>query len=100
VENAIIHGVSGLKDGAISVRYGLENEHVRVEIEDNGKGVYSEKKNANSLHKSMGTSITKQRMENLSKAEKYPIELEIISENDPDKRQGTKIVLTFPLKYL
>lgn len=100
VENAIIHGVSGLKDGAISVRYGLENEHVRVEIEDNGKGIYSEKKNANSLHKSMGTSITKQRMENLSKAEKYPIELEIISENDPDKRQGTKIVLTFPLKYL
>ncbi|MCW5519902.1 histidine kinase [Aureitalea sp. L0-47] len=100
VENAIIHGVSGLKEGQIDVRYGFEDSHVKVEIQDNGKGIYSEKKNANSLHKSMGTSITKQRMENLSKAEKYPIELEIISENDLETRQGTKIVLTFPMKYL
>ena len=100
VENAIIHGVSGLDDGMIKVRYGTANGQVIVNIEDNGKGIYSEKKNANSLHKSLGTSITKQRMENLSKAEKYPIELEIISESDPELRQGTKIILTFPMKYL
>ena len=100
VENAIIHGVSGISEGKISVLYRLDNERIRVEIIDNGKGIYSEKKNANSLHKSMGTSITKQRMENLLKAEKYPVELEISSQHDSKDGQGTKIMLTFPLKYL
>ncbi len=100
VENAIIHGVAGLSEGKIIVKYRLKDDHIRVDIVDNGKGIYSEKKNANSLHKSMGTSITKQRMENLLKAEKYPIELEIISENDGNEAQGTKIMLTFPMKYI
>ena len=100
VENAIIHGVSGVSEGKIKVNYRLEDDRIRVDIIDNGKGIYSEKKNANSLHKSMGTSITKQRMENLLKAEKYPVELEITSQHNGKDGQGTKIVLTFPLKYL
>lgn len=100
VENAIIHGVSGVSEGKIIVNYRLENDRIRVDIIDNGKGIHSEKKNANSLHKSMGTSITKQRMENLLKAEKYPVELEITSQHDGKDGQGTKIILTFPLKYL
>lgn len=100
VENAIIHGVSGVSEGMITVNYALDDGKIRVDIIDNGKGINSEKKNANSLHKSMGTSITKQRMENLLKAEKYPVELEISSQNDGKDHQGTKIMLTFPLKYL
>lgn len=101
VENAIIHGVSGLSEGKIEVHYRRGDEETIVaEIKDNGKGIHKEKKHANSLHKSMGTSITKQRMENLLKAEKYPIELEIISKNEESGDQGTKIVLTFPVKYI
>jgi len=100
VENAIIHGVSNVKQGEIEVNYLLKGKLIVVEIIDNGKGIEVNKTNANSLHKSMGTSITKQRMENLLKTEKYPVELEIISKNEDNGKQGTKIVLSFPVKYL
>ncbi|QNJ97626.1 two-component system sensor kinase [Constantimarinum furrinae] len=100
VENAIIHGVNGLDDGKIVVRYRLMEPNVIVEIIDNGQGIHRVRENANSLHKSMGTSITKQRIENLLKTEKFPIELEIISNRDESQQQGTKIVLTFPMKYI
>jgi tetratricopeptide (TPR) repeat protein len=100
VENAIIHGVSSIKNGEIIVNYKLQNNTILVEIEDNGKGVETSKQSANSLHKSMGTSITKQRIENLLKTEKYPIELEIVSKSKENGEQGTKVILSFPIKYL
>ncbi|MGS2725743.1 tetratricopeptide repeat-containing sensor histidine kinase [Psychroserpens sp. BH13MA-6] len=100
VENAIIHGVSNVKEGQITINYLLEDTHVVVEIIDNGKGISTPKNQANSLHKSMGTSITKQRMNNLLKMERYSIDLEIISENNNNESQGTKVVLSFPIKYL
>jgi tetratricopeptide (TPR) repeat protein len=100
VENAIIHGVSGLENGKIEVLYKRAGDRVIIEIIDNGRGISTAKRNANSLHKSMGTSITKQRMENLLKTEKFPIELEIISRSEVSRQEGTKIILTFPLKYL
>ncbi len=100
VENAIIHGVSNVKQGKIEVNYLLKGKLIVVEIIDNGKGIETSKTNTNSLHKSMGTSITKQRMENLLKTEKYPVELEIISKSEDNGEQGTKIVLSFPIKYV
>ena len=100
VENAIIHGVSNVVEGKIEVNYKIKNEVIIVEIIDNGKGIALQKNNANSLHKSMGTSITKQRIDNLLKMERYPIELEVVSENQNNEIQGTKIVLTFPIKYV
>ncbi|MCZ6594201.1 MAG: histidine kinase [Bacteroidetes bacterium] len=99
VENAIIHGVSGMSKGKIDVGYRLTEPTITIEISDNGKGIHIEKKSPNSLHKSMGTSITKQRIENLLKTEKYPIEMEIVSRNEENGQQGTKIVLSFPIKY-
>jgi tetratricopeptide (TPR) repeat protein len=100
VENAIVHGVQGLKEGSISVLYKLEGETITVEIKDNGKGIVEASHNANSLHKSMGTSITKQRMENLLKTENYAVTLEVVSRNEPNAAQGTTVMLTFLKKYL
>ncbi len=100
VENAIIHGVSQVNGGKIEVNYKLINASILVEIIDNGKGIDENKSNANSLHKSMGTSITKQRLDNLMKTEKYPVELEVASKNEADGEQGTKVALLFPLRYL
>ncbi|QIE59868.1 hypothetical protein G5B37_09910 [Rasiella rasia] len=100
VENAIIHGVQGMQNGEISVRYKLEGETITVTIKDNGKGIAETLHNANSLHKSMGTSITKQRMENLLKTENYPVTLEVVSRNEADAPQGTTVMLTFLKKYL
>ncbi|WP_299332971.1 histidine kinase [uncultured Psychroserpens sp.] len=100
VENAIIHGVANLEEGLIEVKYKLEGQTIVVEIVDNGKGISEVKTNANSLHKSMGTSITKQRMDNLLKMERYPIELEIVSNTHDNMEHGTKVVLSFPVKYM
>lgn len=100
VENAIIHGVKGIENGMIDVNYKLDGDQIEVIIEDNGKGIAEKSSSANRLHKSMGTSITRQRMENLQKSEKYPIELEVASKNEENGQQGTRVVLKFPLKYI
>ena len=100
VENAIIHGVQHMENGEITVQYQDSGSTISVAIKDNGKGVAATSQNANSLHKSMGTSITKQRMENLLKSENYPVTLEVISKNEPHGPQGTTVMLTFLKKYL
>jgi sensor histidine kinase YesM len=100
VENAIIHGVQHMENGEITVQYQDSGSTISVAIKDNGKGVAATSQNANSLHKSMGTSITKQRMENLLKSENYPVTLEVISKNEPHEPQGTTVMLTFLKKYL
>lgn len=101
VENAIIHGMNTIDNGHIQVGYMAMNNGILVEIKDNGLGIGTEKTNANRLHKSMGTSITNQRIETFTKTEKYPISLEVSSSQDNDvKSQGTCVRLTFPLKYI
>lgn len=100
VENAIIHGVQGIKDGIISVSYSLVDDHIQVAIIDNGRGLKAKSNHANSLHKSMGTSITKQRMENLLRTENYPITLELRSKNEDNEAQETQVFLTFLKKFL
>ena len=100
VENAVIHGVQGIKDGVITVSYSLVDDHIQVAIIDNGRGLKAKSNHANSLHKSMGTSITKQRMENLLRTENYPIILELRSKNDDNKEQETQVFLTFLKKFL
>ena len=100
VENAIIHGVRGVKNGHILVNYSLEGDVIKIEIKDNGKGIVTKNKDANTLHKSMGTSITKQRMENLLKTENYPITLEVVSSKEENVDHGTQVTLTFIKKYI
>ena len=100
VENAIIHGVQGIENGVITVSYALIDDHIQVAITDNGRGLKAKSNHANSLHKSMGTSITKQRMENLLRTENYPITLELRSKNDENEEQETQVFLTFLKKFL
>ncbi|OUM95244.1 MAG: anti-sigma F factor [Paenibacillaceae bacterium ZCTH02-B3] len=39
VTNAIIHGYEGRPDGIVTVRATIEGETVRIEVEDQGKGI-------------------------------------------------------------
>lgn len=63
VENAVIHGVTPLKEkGEISIRVDLDDHFITVAILDNGKGG-----NKPSGHTSLSGSIAKERMELLFK---------------------------------
>ncbi len=69
VENAVIHGIlNSPHPGRLHVRYGREDGFVFAEIEDNGLGIFQTKnlkirsKQA-AIHKSVGMSISKKRLE-------------------------------------
>lgn len=70
VENAIIHGLAGKEErGKISLLCELENDLLKISVMDNGVGIEQSKKQQNareSLHKSVGMTITKRRLEMLS----------------------------------
>ena len=80
VENAIIHGVRHLTDrrGEIKVSFQLENEQVKIVVEDNGIGMSEArelKKQKEDSHVSLSTSITKSRLHylNIDDADNYKI---------------------------
>lgn len=92
VENAIKHGISGLKDkkGEINIRFDYINASLCITIEDNGIGI----SNRGSLKKdnSFGVKLSQKRIETFKQLFDTSIFLEIntLSEN---KRQGTEIKL-------
>lgn len=70
VENAVLHGISNKEiDGEVSVHFEKKDSFMEVTIKDNGPGISSdnELKNTGASHKSVGMSITKKRLELLSK---------------------------------
>ncbi|MCB0735847.1 MAG: histidine kinase, partial [Bacteroidetes bacterium] len=70
VENAIIHGLSKKEEkGEVKLLFQLEEEHLQVSITDNGVGIEQSRrlqKHGQPLHKSVGMTITKKRLELLS----------------------------------
>ncbi|WP_343747953.1 histidine kinase [Fluviicola sp.] len=64
VENAIIHGFKGLKEGGkitLNVK-GISDQVLYVDIIDNGHGYEAEKESGDKDHKSYGTQITSERL--------------------------------------
>lgn len=97
VENAIIHGLVPKKENCflkIEVSK-MIGEKLLCVIEDNGVGrQYSEtmKKRAGGFHKSYGMSITRRRLEMLSKISNEDFSVEIIDLYDDDnKPEGTRV---------
>ena len=64
VENSIIHGFKGLKEGGeIQVVFSkIENQVLQVEVRDNGVGYQDGSKASDNGHKSYGTKITSERL--------------------------------------
>lgn len=64
VENSILHGFKGLKEGGeIQVIFSkIENEVLQVEVRDNGVGYQDGAKSSDNGHKSYGTKITSERL--------------------------------------
>ena len=99
IENAVIHGLSKLKDrkGNLEVLLKEEDETIVCTIMDNGIGRESALKNRSSAHKSVAISNLETRMELLnsaSNANEYTYE--IIDLFEKDKAAGTKVIITFP----
>jgi Histidine kinase len=62
VENAIIHGINkSYEKGIIEIRFCLENEHIKIEVDDNGLGINHAVPRKDPQHKSMAIANIKQR---------------------------------------
>ncbi len=96
VENAIKHGISGKETGGyIEVQFNLNQDFVEVSIFDNGPGFIQElnKDNTDSLHRSFGMSITKNRLDLISKNNRQNTIVKEAIYNELKEIIGTKVII-------
>jgi len=99
VENAILHGlVKRPEGGELFLRFYLENELLKVLIQDNGIGYSASKKEKkDSKHKSYGTQITEERLKSLQgKNGAYNVSIGDVDSSDSEF-PGTRVIVTIPL---
>ncbi len=95
VENALIHGLSGVKGkGILSIDFSLVDDTIVCTIEDNGLGVVAtadKKKN----RRYGASQILAERLEGLEKLNNKAFSLSVQDLSDQSK-QGTRVVLILP----
>lgn len=99
VENAVLHGISPMKEkGKIVIDFKLEPDFMMVSITDNGIG---RKKSAEmkmfSQSKSTGIKVTQTRLKLMDEEHKISETVEIIDINDEAGSTGTQVILRIPL---
>ena len=103
VENAIKHGIGPLENdkGIILVRFRRASAYIECMIEDNGPGIGASRSRSELSeegHRSMGTSITENRIDTLNLLRKEKIRLRIIDKEEAGRAEsGTIIQLYFPI---
>lgn len=102
VENAILHGLLPKQgNGKIFIFIQKQGDTILCTIEDNGIGREKSmefKKNRVQQHKSMGMSITKERLDILNSSLNSNIHAEIIDLFENGQASGTKIKLIIPFE--
>jgi ligand-binding sensor domain-containing protein len=102
VENAIIHGLlPKLNAGKISIKMHRQDETILCTIEDNGIGRERSKefkKHRIQQHKSMGMSITQERLAILNSSLNSKLNAEIVDLYEGGQPAGTKVILHIPLE--
>jgi ligand-binding sensor domain-containing protein len=102
VENAIIHGLKGLKNrkGLIKITFKLIDDYLQFEVEDNGQGreeAENQKSQIANYHRSTALKVTQERLDNLNKSLDFK-SFEIIDlKGDAGVPLGTRIVLRVKL---
>lgn len=105
LENALWHGLS-TKEGKKNITLTVEKKNTHytiIKITDNGVGrkASAEIKAKKTLNRrSVGISLTKERLENFSKQYTSNFKLEIIDLYDNDKPNGTQVILKIPTEKL
>ncbi|MDC8104309.1 histidine kinase [Chryseobacterium sp. B21-037] len=96
VENAIKHGVSGLKDrkGNIRITFDYTDSLLCITIEDNGVGM--EKRPESAKANSFGVKLSQKRIETFRQLFETDITLELNNLSEKDGKQGTQIKLYMP----
>jgi len=102
IENAIEHGIKYKETmGKIDIRFKLEDDIIRFEVEDDGVGREKAKEielKQKRIHRSMSTSITQERLIKLNKKLKHKIKMEIIDLKDNlGVACGTKVSFGIPV---
>jgi len=92
IENAIEHGVRGIKDGQINISFSINNKKLTLNVSDNGKGFSSSSKNIK--HKSFALDITRERL-NITGNNTEKL---IISSPNPQTGKGTLVYIEMPFK--
>ncbi len=102
VENAIEHGLKNTKGGMLKVSFKQNKKTVTVTIEDNGKGYAPDReKTTGKKHRSVSTSILKERIDNLNREHKTKdFSLRIVNLSDLNTgRTGTQVTIVLPLLF-
>jgi tetratricopeptide (TPR) repeat protein len=88
IENAIEHGLRFKQEnGLIEISYQKQNGHLRLTVQDNGIGREKARElEISKQHQSMATSITRERLEILSRRHKQKFNLEL---TDLTREDGT-----------
>ncbi|RZK51609.1 MAG: regulator of cell autolysis [Pedobacter sp.] len=94
VENALLHGINpNGKNGHIYIDFNFNDKFLIVSVTDNGKGISVHPDTTK--HKSLSTTISKERLAIMAKETGLPAGINIKSE--PNK--GTEVLLTIPIQY-
>jgi len=101
VENAIWHGLMHLtgRQGEVIIHFELQNNQLKCSIDDNGIGrEQSLKLKKDSLHKSMGLSITAERLEIINALFKSKMSVKFTDKINADgAASGTRVELIMPV---
>jgi sensor histidine kinase YesM len=102
VENAVIHGLSPLKnEGHLQISISKNEEKILCSIMDNGVGRYFKKtvSNHKSFHKSYGIKITKERLQLFSSKSVKKNNVEFTDlKDDEGNAKGTLVTVIMPYK--
>jgi len=103
IENAIEHGIRHKDEkGYIVIVFEKSDGYIQCSVEDDGvgreKAMETQKKRA---HQSMATSITRERLDILSRREKRKFEMKIVDlKNDDGSAIGTKVIFNMPFRIV
>jgi tetratricopeptide (TPR) repeat protein len=91
VENAIEHGIGDREHGKIVISFSEQDNQLLLEIQDDGAGIAE---TSPGDHKSLSTTIIRERIALLNKTNKKPIQLRI---GNVSIGSGTHVALTLPI---
>lgn len=99
IENAIKHGISDLKSGAIiKVDFSLENEILVIAIEDNGVGRRVSEKDPANNHQSKGLELIEERIKLLNEMKNTnKNSISIFDLNENGRPTGTRVLIKLEL---
>ena len=99
LENAILHGVSGVNDGKIILSFEDKEKVILCTIEDNGIGYLEHSKRKREReYKSRAMSIVKDRLEILNKNDELDKSIQF-TDLSIEGRHGTRVKILLPVIY-